>query len=645
MVRLSTLLSLITTTFIISGCATQTTTSHFDWWQCIDEPPVVSTVDIGKGEYEVVACEFPKTERLMIPADEKRHTMWRMPSGKSCFYKRGPDDGKNRGSRNLNKDITTMYGLRYKKTGNMELNCEYDIGFLPVKDLGILGFSSHSPDIQTSASNNRLAIRIFSPEFKNGMIHSDALIFSPRRGSNKNTDYLQYTALLRKANGEIIKKWDAVETQTYDFPYIDKHNNKREISSINFLFDIGDNVAFVYNESKLKTFITDDFADPYSGPYTKQLDRGVRGGIDYINRDEYNYKVRARSKHTLHVIDSKTMSEVKVLKGNEFEIQPMVTEDSKIVWHIIAPLKGTNGLYGLLQEDGTFLPPPGTLGIKPVILNTRISGNKNIYEANVNEYEFTTPRFWLVAYADNKGGYAWGRASADFSSVSEPIWRDVKFKQNGWIFAQRMDNNKWISLDDFNIDVEKTEFTSPGEGLAAIENAIDKVLVARKEQKNKEMLAYRKIQEKAARQAVIDYAQAKQTGNVQAMRVAVSNNSRLMEDFLLSGYASDKEINTFVKYHTFSGNQGTRKILQARIDEKQKLEQLRLEQMRQQAALDERNRKELERLQRYADKRKDLEQWRSTVSKNISKTNSNVQEQWNKHQTDMYKKGYIELPR
>lgn len=642
MARLNSLLSIITATFLVSSCATQETVK-LDWWHCIDELPVISTLNNRKEEYEVVACKFPRPNEIQRVKGKTSSTLWNMPSGKSCSYKYGPDGGRHK--RNLSKDITTMYGLRNKKTGRMEEYCEYDIGFLPVEELGTLGFKSYTPRISTTKHNLGLAVRVFSPEFKDGQIHSDALIFSPKHGSSRNTDYLQYIAWLRKANGEVIKKWEAVETQTYNFPYLQKNGVYNPISSINFLFDIGDNVAFVYNESKLNAFVTDDFEDPYTEPSTFYLQRGGPSGFEKSLREKHERKVRARYKHSLHIINSRTMSEVRVLQANEFEIQPMVTEDSKIVWNIIAPLKGTNGLYGFIQEDGSFLPPPGTLGIKPVMLNTRISTDDNIYQANMREFEKPVPRFWLVAYADNKGGYSWGRASADFSSVSDPIWRDVKFTEKGWIFAQRMDNNKWISLDDFNIDFGKTDFSSHTKGLAAIENTLNKIKMVRKEQKDKEMLAYRKERDKERRQAVIDYAQAKRTGNVQAMRAAVNNNSALKQDFLLSGYASDKEISDFVKYDSLSSSAGTKKILQARMEEKQKLKQLRLEQMRQQAALDERNRKELERLQRYADKRKDLEQWRSTVSKNISKTNSNVQEQWNKHQTDMYKKGYIELPK
>lgn len=628
------LISSISMAFLLNACATNE--PNYLWYKCLDELPIVNHINVNEEQYEVLACELPKTEA--ISSFGKYSNFWVMPSGKTCTYKKGPNEHFNKVGSEQEINITRLYGLKKKNMdGDLYFRCEYDIGFLPTKEFGVLEFQSI---LKSNTS------RLFLPEFENGVIRSNALIFRPKPNARKRYNgTVQYSASLINKEGETVKDWKAVEVQTYNVHfYFDQiKQSNMQVHNENFIFDVGENVAFVNNPAKIHEFRTDEFEDPYGGLFVPRLATIVFGSKADMVGKEKSYRERKRIKHNLHLINGKTLSEVKVFSGEEFQIQPMVQGDKDILWNIIGQLEGTQGLYGVLQEDGAFLPPPGSLGIKPVELNTRLSRAENIFEINTGELELRVPRFWLVAFDDHKGGYVWGRASADFTSVSEPIWHDVKFSENGWILAQRLDNKRWMSLDDFNLDFGQTDFASYSEGLTAIEKITNDIKVARKSKRYEEYAAQRKADEVIRAKANIDYAQAKRTGNVHVMRVAVNNNHHLQEDFMLSGYASDEEIDKYIEY--FRPSDATKKTLLAKRLDKQRKEQQRLEQIQQQEALDAQNLKELERLQRYANKRKDLEQWRSTVSSNISKTNKTVQEQWGKHQTDMYKKGYIELPK
>jgi hypothetical protein len=632
---------------VITGCGPKKSTA---WNWCEENPPVASLVDYKNGMYEVIRCDLPKAESVTRVGKEY---LWKMPSGSSCLYGRGPEV-----NRSSDKKITAMYGLRYIKKQRQDFYCQYDIGFMPVKedDIGVLGFRSYTDKVSSTKSNTNLTVKTYLTEFKDGQIYANSIIFQPR-----NHNELRFKVLLRKKDGTVVKKWNYVEPQTYSYSYLDDKGKIQTVNHSNFLFELGNNIAFINNEAKASEFRTDYLPDNYKEIRTEFMSvnssalhipyKKMAPSAQVIHNLASQHE-KLRNKQVLHIVNGKSASVVKSLSGNRYKVQPMADGD-KTHWNIIAPLKGTNGLYGFIQADGSFKAPPGTLGVKPAIINSRTSDSKDIFAEprstrGVTEIEQPVAQFWLVAYDNKKGGYTWGKASADFSVISGPVWSSIKqhkieHYKYGWLFARNIKNSRWISLDDFKLPLNKTTFSSPKEGMKHIQKTMQDIVAVRENNRRKEMKERSRLSDIAHEKAWKSYLQAKRSGNAQAIRAAAKSDASAWKDFLLSGYGTAAELERYINSTSWPGS--AEKKMQAMLDNKRNAEIARLEQQRQQAALYAEKQKELKRLQYYANKRKDLEKWRNTVSSNIKRTNNTVQQQWGKHQTEMYKKGYISLPK
>jgi len=639
------ILGLVVLIIALSGCGP---TKKYSWEKCYENPPVVSTVDYMNGLYEVVQCDLPRAEAV---SKSDGAYVWKMPSGNTCAYKEGPDA-------RLPSSTKAVYGLRNTKTKSMSKYCEFDIGFMPVtKDkYGVLGFNSYfTYPSNTNSSYSRPTVKIASPEFRGGQLYANTIIFIPL-----NREQFKYRVLLRKKDGSIVNQWNYVHTQQHIFKYIDDKGEVQTAKNMNFMFELGNNIAFVYNKAKSHVF-EDEMPDKHQQRdsefvylnepklHIPQSEMNVYKEADYtrmLRREEL------RKGQILHIVNSETLEVVESLPASRFKVQPMA-EGKNTHWNIIGPLKGNKGLYGFIQEDGSFKAPPGTLGVRPAIINTRIQEAKDLFNPPTThvgrrEHEQPLAQFWLLAYDNKKGGISWGRASADFSVISGPVWSDIKqhdipYYKHGWLFARNISNGKWVSLDDFKLPLQKTEFSSAGQGMSYIQKTLKNIVAVRQGNERKEMHEERHRLELARSKANKSYYDAKRRGDVRAMRVAVNNNAELEKDFLLSGYGTDKELELHIKYTVWPGPD--EKKMQAMLDNKRNAEKARLEQQRKNASLQAARQKELERLQRYENKRKDLENWRNTVNTNIKRTNNTVNEQWGKHQTEMYEKGYIELPK
>jgi len=118
---------------ILGGCASNP--RNITWLGCDQDKPVVSTFD-HNGKYEIFSCELPKPGSVTTIGNKNPLYIWRMPSGKTCSYDKGPDKEL------FSKGITTLYGLRTPKNGITWMDCSYDIGFMHVKDVDVFGFKS-----------------------------------------------------------------------------------------------------------------------------------------------------------------------------------------------------------------------------------------------------------------------------------------------------------------------------------------------------------------------------------------------------------------------------------------------------------------------------------------------------------------------
>jgi hypothetical protein len=107
-------------------------------------------------------------------------------------------------------------------------------------------------------------------------------------------------------------------------------------------------------------------------------------------------------------------------------------------WFIIKASPKHDQLYWLLQPDGTFQPPPGSLGVIPLEFIVRISGRTDFsYRGGAHENVYRTMcTGWLVA-SGNDEHRQWALASADFSAVTPPL-----FKSFEWIVSD--ERRRWL---------------------------------------------------------------------------------------------------------------------------------------------------------------------------------------------------------
>ncbi|MCC1497398.1 hypothetical protein [Alcanivorax sp. 1008] len=628
---------------------------NYSWYSCVKDSPVVATISEKQNTYQIFSCERPKPGSTTV-VEKRDHTgnadtiLWKMPSGKSCkYYGRNPasEDVGSEGSRQGNM----TYGLRYPGAKVNREDCYVDIGFMQTDRYGIITFRSTQNTSGTKYIED-VFVHPYQTKFENGRVYADAFFIEIP------TDRSGYiNAVFINADGVTVKHWGKVEKQTFEHDFLEEKGGGYALRSreyMNYLFRAGNNLAFVSNEeTKLK--YTPDIIDSYSFfPTAYVMQYGNRKNIppermtqaEQIAAKDARSDIERRSTHKLHIISGDKMEEVKTLLPGQFKIQPMVDSDitqglsnteHRVIWNVIGPLQGTKGLYGFLQEDGTFQAPPGTLGVKPAEIMVRLNESGQVTS---NTREGLAPKFWLVAYDNQAGGYSWGKASADFALMTDPLWNDIAYHADGWLFAQPLGSNKWISLDEFHLTLPKQEFASIQEGMNIINAAANDLKIAIREEKRQERIAAEAREAELVRQAWIDYRKAKNSGDVAGMKRAANVSKDIAEDFLFSSYATDSERSRYVERNPATANI----LLQKHVAERQRAQEEYIRQQQAKAAFAKENAARIAEMERREQKRKDLEAWRSTVNENMKRTNNRVQQDWNKHQTEMYEKGYISLP-
>lgn len=614
-------ISLAISFLLLSACNTKPSIKS-SWYDCIDPKPVVATVKGKKIDWNVVRCDLPKDheiKKMTVVEDgkEDKFTQWTQPSGKVCNYRDGPYYDYILRKDVIDKDVTHKYGLLPTIPSSWDVKCAVSLGFLPVEGFNIFYMYTNSSRIHGVNPRGDYTLHVFNPTYNDGVIGMSGFLYVEGGGG-----VWPYKITLRDSNNNILKKWDNIFSVKSEYRVINTQSESVfSAKSDNVLFTIGDSVAFIETKLPIEPF-------RYYEP-------------------RRTHKVRTAPKK-LHLINA-NMQEIKVLDDNEFKIQPMV--DNGITnWNIISTLPGEKDLYGFMTPEGKFAPPPGTLGVRPAVMNYEYI-ERNVFTRKSGEGDlekFKQPDFWFIAYKDNKGKRIWGSASPDLSQIDPPKWRDVRAMPDDLIFVQRLDNNRWEFMDGQNTGLDGQSFASLNEAHKKVASIIN-TRFAEREKAGKEMQRKRNIAyEKSRQQRRKLYQQAKRTGDTETMRRTSNLDYELKEDYLLSNYSSIDELEKYVQIQKdlkpLARSRNYKRLadtLSARKKNREdylKRQEMYLAEQRRQSEISA-------TLQRWADKRQDLENWRSTVNSNVNKLNRAVNQQWQKHQLEMYKEGYISAPK
>jgi hypothetical protein len=619
MKKLTHITACIAAALLVAGCASKPKNS---WVECIDNEKALKTFQLNGQQLTLTQCSFPKADACEKGTYKHKEGIvsdtitCQMPLGGTCSYF---DDEFNK--RNLQR----LYGLR--RNDYQLQRCTVDAGFLAIEGEEIMKIYGSDLLGGSIMGWRERWFKLFGPEVNDGLLTVAGVLIAEPHETTPPVEELRYRARLLDGEGDLLREWPEIQPQRISNLHTLVHGEENtNLNRISYrqktLFMVGQNLAFVTTDWK-----------------------GHEDYIDYPGlhwEDEETWQGREGESRQLHLIDP-AMKEVAVLEDNEFLVQPMVIphpDGARVHWTIIGPLADTPGLYGVLQEDGSFQPPPGTLGVRPLVTHRRLqetTTEKLNPGRKLRHEDVRRPHFWLTAYYDGNGGRNWGIVPADMSEPGEPLWSRLKEMPDGWMFAQRIEDGQWEFFGDIQSGLESRAFATPAEGFQELTAVLEQREAKRQAIRDATHARWAR-QDKAQKDR---YYSAKQRGDVAGMRKAMFGDTQLQRDFYLSGHGSIAEMKKFY-LQTIGNDRELQQSLEQREEQAaaraaaqfEAESRARAEQKRQQQLEQWRNKRER--------RRKEYSEWREKVNTNVERVNREAAEAWHRHKVEMYKKGFID---